>query len=441
MRDPSLGRAALWISIYLLLVAAPLLVLLTGQVPAGAGLWWDFSMALGFAALAMFGVQFLLTARFRRAAAPFGIDIIYRFHRYAAVIAFGLLAAHFLILRVNYVETLGALDPRVAPWYMSAGRAAFVLFAMVIVSSLWRKPLHIDYDRWRMAHALLATLAFLAAVAHIEGVGYYTAAPWKRLLWTTYSLAWVGLLFYVRLAKPLAMQRRTWRVAEVRPEGGSAWTLSLVPQDHPGMRFAPGQFAWLTLRASPFQLSEHPFSFSSSAEDRDRVEFTIKELGDFTATIQTVQPGETAWLDGPYGVFSPDRYPHAPGVVLIAGGVGVAPMLSMLRTVADRGEARAYTLICANNRAQDVLFRDELERLRGRLDLTLVQVLAEPPKGWAGEAGYVDLALLERRLPANRRDCEYFLCGPKPMTDAVQQALRTLGVPLAQVHFELFDMV
>lgn len=435
------GRAALWIAIYLLLVSAPLLVLLTGQVPDGAGFWWDFSMALGFAALAMFGVQFLLTARFRRAAAPFGIDIIYRFHRYAAVIAFGLLAAHFLILRIDYVEALGALDPRIAPWYMSAGRVAFVLFALVIVSSLWRKPLRIDYDHWRMAHALLATLALLAAVAHIEGVGYYTAAPWKRLLWTAYSLFWVGLIVYVRLAKPLAMRRRPWRVAEVRPEGGNTWTLSLVPQGHAGLRFAPGQFAWLTLRASPFQLHEHPFSFSSSAEDCDRVEFSIKELGDFTATLKTVQPGETAWLDGPYGVFSPDRYPHAPGVVLIAGGVGVAPMLSMLRTAADRGETRPYMLICANSREQDMLFGDELDRLRTRLDLTLVQVLVEPPAGWAGEVGYVDHALLTRRLPANRRDCEYFLCGPKPMTDAVQQALRALDVPLAQVHFELFDMV
>ncbi|MBA3059470.1 MAG: ferric reductase-like transmembrane domain-containing protein [Gammaproteobacteria bacterium] len=441
MRNHSFGRAALWTGIYLLLVAAPLLVLLTGQVPAGAGFWWDFSMALGFAALAMFGVQFLLTARFRHAAAPFGIDIIYRFHRYAAVIAFGLLAAHFLILRVDYVETLGTIDPFVAPWYMSAGRAAFVLFALVIVSSLWRKPLHIDYDHWRMAHALLATLAFLAAVAHVEGVNYYTAAPWKRLLWTGYSLFWVGLILYVRLAKPFVMLRRPWRVAEVRPEGGKAWTLSLVPQGHAGMRFAAGQFAWLTLRVSPFQLREHPFSFSSSAVDGERVEFTIKELGDFSATIKTVQPGETAWLDGPYGVFSPDRHPHAPGFVLIAGGVGVAPMMSMLRTAADRGEARPYMLICANNRGEDILFGDELERLRARLDLTLVQVLAEPPEGWTGESGQVDRALLERRLPANRRDVEYFLCGPKPMTDAVQQALRALGVPLAQVHFELFDMV
>ncbi|PJB44659.1 MAG: oxidoreductase, partial [Comamonadaceae bacterium CG_4_9_14_3_um_filter_60_33] len=53
MLNASLVRATLWIGIYLLLVAMPLLVLLTGQVPAGAGFWWDFSMALGFAALAM----------------------------------------------------------------------------------------------------------------------------------------------------------------------------------------------------------------------------------------------------------------------------------------------------------------------------------------------------------------------------------------------------
>jgi predicted ferric reductase len=69
-------------------------VLLIGPLPPGAGLWWDFSMALGFAAMAMMSMQFALTARFRRATAPFGIDIIYYFHRYVGVIAFGLLLAH-----------------------------------------------------------------------------------------------------------------------------------------------------------------------------------------------------------------------------------------------------------------------------------------------------------------------------------------------------------
>ena len=433
--------AVLWVLLYLLLVAAPLLVLLIGPVPPGAGFWWDFSMALGFAGMAMMGVQFALTARFSRASAPFGIDIIYYFHRYVAVIALGLLLAHFVILRIEYAEALGALDPRRAPWYMTAGRVALALFAVVIITSLWRKPLRIEYDRWRLWHALLATVAFLAAVGHIAGVGYYTAAPWKRVLWTAYTLFWVLLIVYVRLAKPWVMRRRPWRVTEVRAERGNSWTLALAPEGHAGLAFAPGQFAWLTLRASPYHVKEHPFSFSSSAEDSARIEFTIKELGDFTRTIKTVQPGEVAYLDGPYGVFSIDRHPHAPGFVFIAGGVGIAPIMSMLRSAADRGERRPLTLVYANNRWDDVIFREELEQLRERLDLKLVHVLAEPPEDWAGERGYVDDALLARCLPPEQRTFECFLCGPRPMTDAAQRALTALGVPLRRVHFELFEMV
>jgi predicted ferric reductase len=68
-------------------------------------------------------------------------------------------------------------------------------------------------------------------------------------------------------------------------------------------------------------------------------------------------------------------------------------------------------------------------------------VPTEPPPGWQGEHGYVDTALLDRHLPANRRELDYFLCGPQAMADAVQRGLRALGVPLSQIHFELFDMV
>lgn len=436
-----LAAAVVWVGVYLLLVAAPLLVLLVGPVPPGAGFWWDFSMALGFAGMAMMGVQFALTARFRRASAPFGIDIIYYFHRYVAVIALALVLAHYLIIRIDNPQVLGALNPLETPWFMSAGRAALLLFAVVIVTSLWRKPLRIEYDRWRLWHALLATVAFLAAVGHIEGVGYYTAAPWKRVLWTVYTLFWVLLLVYVRLAKPWAMRRRPWRVTEVRAERDNIWTLALAPDGHAGISFAPGQFAWLTLHTSPYHVKEHPFSFSSSATNTSLIEFTIKELGDFTRTIRTVQPGEIAYLDGPYGVFSVDRYPRAPGFVFVAGGVGIAPIMSMLRTAADRGERRPLTLVYANNRWEDVIFREELEQLRERLDLELVHVLAEPPPEWRGERGYIDETLLARRLPPERRLSEYFLCGPRPMTDAAQRALRALGVPLRRVHFELFEMV
>lgn len=437
----SILKVFFWVGIYLALVLVPLLVLKTGQVPPGSGFWWDFSMALAFAGMAMMGVQFVLTARFQRASAPFGIDIIYYFHRFLAVLAFALIFAHYLIIRIDNVAALGALNPLQAPWFMTAGRIALGLFALLIITSLWRKPLRIHYDGWRVMHIVLAVTAFLLALVHIEGVGYYIEAPAKRWLWTGYTLFWLLLIVYLRLIKPWRMHRKPYRVVELTQERGNSWTLALEPDGHAGMAFKPGQFAWLTLRASPWQVREHPFSISSSAEHHDRIEFTIKELGDFTRTIKNTEIGEVAYLDGPFGVFSVDRYPNAPGFVFIAGGVGTAPIVSMLRTLADRNEQRPLWFICGNNNWQDVIFREELESLKGRLDLNLVHVLKEPPADWQGESGYITSEMLEKILPVDAEKYEYFLCGPKPMTDAAQQGLKARRVPLKQVHFELFDMV
>jgi predicted ferric reductase len=135
--------AVLWIGIYLALVLAPLLILFAGPRPPGGGFWWDLSMAFGFAAIAMLGVQFLLTARFRRAAAPFGIDILYYFHRYMAVFAFALVCAHYGVIRVVNPDALGSINPLTASGHMTAGRGALLCFVLVIVSSLWRKPLRL----------------------------------------------------------------------------------------------------------------------------------------------------------------------------------------------------------------------------------------------------------------------------------------------------------
>ncbi|HSL11862.1 MAG TPA: oxidoreductase, partial [Actinomycetota bacterium] len=154
------------------------------------------------------------------------------------------------------------------------------------------------------------------------------------------------------------------------------------------MRFQPGQFAWLIVGHSPFDVEEHPFSLSSSAERPDEICMTIKELGDFTSEISDVEPGTTAYVDGPYGVFTTDRN-EAPAFAFVAGGVGITPVISMLRTLADREDRRPLTLVFADATWDGMVFRDELERLRERLDLEVVYVLAEPHEGWEGETGHV----------------------------------------------------
>jgi predicted ferric reductase len=433
--------AGLWLGLYLAAVVLPLFALLPGQASAGRGFSWDFAMALGYAGLAMLGVQFVLTARFRRATAPFGIDIVYYFHRYLAVFALAIVLAHYGIVRVYNPGALGTADPLVAPAYMTAGRIALMLFIVLVLLSLARRALHLDYDLWRITHALFATVAYALALWHLLAAGGYLDTAWKEALWAGYGVFWLLLIGYVRLVRPARVARSPWRVAQVRPERGRVWTLVLDPPAGTRLRFAPGQFAWLSLRASPFAMREHPFSIASSAAHPERIELSIKELGDFTSTIKNVRPGETAWLAAPYGTFGIDVRPKAPGYVFVAGGIGIAPMLSMLRTLADRGDRRPLLLFYGNRVWERVAFRDELEALREKLELRVVHVLLEPPADWNGESGFVTREVLERHLPATRGELEYFLCGPTPMTRAVERALAALDVPAARVHSEIFDWV
>jgi predicted ferric reductase len=433
-------QGIVWIAVYLALVLTPLIVLLAGDPPRGGGFVWDVAMAFGFAGLTMMVVQFFLTARFRRATAPYGIDVIYFFHRYLAVIALLLVLAHASILVADNPALAQAVDPFVAPGHLFAGVVSAAAMLAVVATSLWRKQLGLRYEGWRIAHVVLAVVAVALAIAHVDGVGYYAASPWMRALSLLMVTAWVAVVLHVRLVRPWRLGRRPYRVVSVGAERGDAWTIAVEPVAHGGFGFQPGQFSWLTLRGSPFAMKEHPFSMSSAPNGSGRLEFTVKELGDFTRTVGRIAPGETAYVDGPYGAFTVDRHP-ARGYVYVGGGIGMAPVMSMLRALAAREDRRPHLLFMANSRWERATFREAVARLQGRLDLRVVHVLEEPPENWTGEVGYVTREILDRHLPRERCDLEYFICGPKPMIAAVERALYGLGVPFTRFHSELFDLV
>lgn len=435
-----LVRGLLWLGVYLLLVTVPVVVLLVGLTPGGAGFWWDFAIALGFAGTTMMCVQFVLTARFKRATAPYGIDIIYYFHRHLAVVALVIIIAHPAVLLIAYPGLSGFLHPFRGPWHMTAGVWAVLAMFVIVASSLRRKRLGIEYDVWRILHAVLATAAVTLAFLHIQGVGYYVAEPWKRALWIAIAGSIIATVVYVRVIKPWRLRRTPYRVADVRTERGDCWTIAVEPDGHGGFAYQPGQFAWLTIGRSPWAMKEHPFSFSSTPTRPARLEFTIKELGNFTRTIRHVPAGEIAYVDGPYGAFTIDRHP-AGGHVFIAGGIGIAPIFSMLRALADRRHAGPLWLVYGNQRWDRAPFREALDELQSALDLRVVHVVQEPPEGWTGEAGLPNQQLLERHLPVRRDDIVYFICGPTPMIDVVERSLYSLGVPLGRMHSELFDLV
>ena len=429
-----------WVVVYLVIALAPQFVLLIGPVPAGNGFWWDFSISLGFAGAAMLCMMYFLTARFRRASAPFGIDLVYYFHRYISLVAFFIVIAHPIIMLVLDPGLLTLLVPVTENWPYLTGAGSVIVLILLIAVSLWRKQLSIHYDTWRLWHVILATLALVLTLLHIEGIGNYISSPWKRALWTIILISWLLLLGYVRLLKPCSMLKRPYSVERITREKGDAWTLELRPKGHKGFPFMPGQFAWLTLWDSPFALKEHPFSISSSAKHPDRIGFTIKELGDFTKRMKYVQPDQVAYVDGPYGSFSIDRHP-ASGYVFIAGGIGIAPILGMLRTLEDRRDKSQLVLFYGYSSLERMTGIDEIKQMKENLRLRIIYILTDPPPDWHGETGFITREVLQRNLPGKKKHYEYFICGPESMIRLMEQYLHELKIPLHHIHSELFDLV
>jgi predicted ferric reductase len=439
MRSP-IAIALFWISAYLLITLLPLFILLIYPPPGGRGFWVEFSVALGFIGLAMMALQFVITARINRIEASYGIDILLQFHRFTSLVAFFMVLFHPVMLFVVQPETLQLLNFPQAPWRARMAVLGTLAFIALVVTTIWRKPLHIPYEPWRMSHTILSVLAVGLGLGHALAVGNYLGLFWKGVLWGAIALIALWLIVYVRLVKPWMMTRKPYLVEDVTAERGNVWTLALRPWGHDGFCFQPGQFAWLTLDITPLSMREHPFSMSSSGEHPDRIEFGIKALGDFTSAIKAVKPGTKAYLDGPYGVFTIDRYEDAAGFVLIAGGIGITPMMSILMTAAERHDDRPYLLIYASKTWDDITFREALENLKDKLNLTIVPVLREPPEEWLGEQGYVDKELLNRYIPKRRGTRQYFICAAAKMMDQVERALHDLDVPVTNVHMEHFNL-
>lgn len=409
--------------------------------PPSEGFWHETAIGLGFAGFGMTAFQFALTGRIRRPAPPIGIDVLYFLHRQLGMAILAMVGAHVVVLLVRRPRLVALLDPRVAPWSMTAGVLSALALGLLVASSLLRRRIGFEYDAWRIVHVVLGVAALALAAAHIGGVGRWIAVPAVRLVWIATGAGVVALLVRVRLLRPWQLARRPFEVTHVERLPGDAWTLALAPRGHAGLAFRPGQFVWLSLRHSPFAMREHPFSVSSAPDRSGRFELTVKELGDFTRTIGSVTPGETAFVDGPYGTFvldpSSDR-----DVCLIGGGIGLAPIMSILRALARDGDGRRLLVIAATSTPERATFADELRALAGALPgLRVVDVFERAPGRTDVELGRVDAALLDRHLPAHRRELEYFVCGPPAMIETTERALAALGVSAARCHSEPFDLV
>jgi len=241
-----MGRTALWTGIYLFVVLAPLFALLLGDHPPARDFLTEFAAAIAYAGLSIMGLQFGLTARFRFITQPWGEDIIYYFHRQLTWVALALVFAHPAILIWVRPARIAALNVFEAGWRVKY--AHFSIYALVALTALayGRKRIGLSYEAWHATHIVLALLAIGFGLLHAITFGHYLQSPLKAGLWVALVIVWIGVFVYTRFVRPYFLLRRPYRIEAVRRERGDSVTLSLAADGHEGLRFAPGQFAWLS---------------------------------------------------------------------------------------------------------------------------------------------------------------------------------------------------
>jgi predicted ferric reductase len=426
--------------LYLAVVATPL-ALAAAETRPGDGLVTNFSIALGFVALSVLGLQFVITPRSTRLTVPFGVEAVVKHHRELTVLALVAVYGHPALLLFQDHTLLNVLH---GPLRLQLAWGSVAAFTLLVLASLCRRVLHLGYGAWQFTHTLLAVTAVVAGAAHAYLIDGYTAWLPLRLAWGGYALVFVWLALWVRLVKPMRLWQRPWRVVELWPEPGQSVTVSLEPAHRHGgqrFRFQAGQFAWLFTRPRSLPQDCHPFSMSSSAT-RGRLEFTIKDSGgDFTGAVRRLRVGDEVYLDGPHGTFTMERHP-GPGYVFLATGVGITPFLSMLATMADRHDGRPIWLFLGNQKESQIIGIRQLGRLAGHLNLTTVHAISQSGPDWAGERGRIDIRLLARYLPGNYRELHYFVCSRDDVVRSLRRILhRGMEVPASQIHTELFELV
>ena len=147
-------------------------------------------------------------------------------------------------------------------------------------------------------------------------------------------------------------------------------------------------------------------------------------------------------MDGPYGDFNDDHL-NCKSLLLISAGIGITPMMSILRSHAHRRDRRPHVLLVCARMEEELMFRDELRHLEKIMNLTVIEVLSNPPLGWAGVGRRLDREVLDWVFESRStlRSPSVFVCGPPKMMTDVRVSLADMGIDDRNIHSEDFSMV
>lgn len=217
---------------------------------------------------------------------------------------------------------------------------------------------------------------------------------------------------------------RTYRVQRIWKENADTFTVELVPTDGGDMsRYAAGQFNMIYI----FGVGEIPISISGDPARRNPLVHTTRAVGTVTRVMRELKVGEMVGVRGPFGSAWPVEQAEGSDVVIVAGGIGLAPLRpAMYQILASRERYGKVVLLYGARSPSDILYRKELEQWRAKLDLEVYVTVDRATSAWRGSVGVV--TKLISRAPFDPLNTIAMVCGPEVMMRFTTIELEKRGV-------------
>ena len=384
-------------------------------------------------------MEIVLISRIVPLEQTFGFDKLNKFHRWIgyfigiAFIAHPLLIAYAMGNGANLWEQF--INVVLADGDYTNAFIALCLFVIVILFSYAIVRKRLRYETWYFVHLLTYFAIGLVFGHQIKSTDFLGNKIWLYY-WYVINFGIFGIGLFFRWAKPYyAYLKHGFVVDRIVAEAGGVWSVYISGKKMDQYHFLPGQYANLTFFAKGLWFT-HPFSFSKEWDGK-QIRFSVKALGDFTNRMGEIPVGTRVFIDGPLGRFVEDVAVKKK-FLFIAGGIGVTPLRALAGDMAPKG--RDIVMIYGNRTVKDTALRAEFDELIAKYpNMRYCIVCSDPAESDpTARKGFIDANCIKDCVP-DFLERDVYLCGPPVMMDAVTKALKGLGMPSNQVHFEKFS--
>lgn len=426
---PAIGSALIYASVGFALLLWVLAAPISSRLESPAALLKSLANIAAFSGTVLYAWSVFLSSRLLIFDSWFGgLDKAYKWHHYTGGVGFFLLTLHPLFLSMRAltvgwpVSTLWTIGPN---WQINFGIIPLYALALFLPISIF---LRIKYGLFIWLHRVLGAVFFLGFLHAFMATGNM-ARFWPLWLYMfIISAIAIAAFVYHSILGPILPIRYRYIVKKVRDMGSGVTEITLAPGGQRLLPFVAGQFAYVSFVSHPDGAEAHPFSMAHQPRNKN-LRFIIKNLGDYTSSMNRIKEGTTAWVEGPHGAFN-FRTARKYRQVWVAGGIGVTPFMAMAEALPKRKyDVDFYYCVVT---AKEACFEKEFQQIAKR------NPAFKPKTFCQDKQGFIDADKLTKGVDIQAT--EFYICGPPPMMHALHKGLLAKGVPNKRIHFEDFSM-